>query len=118
MKNILNLVVLSIFLITGMQVSNAQGLPISNDRPEAIAKKKVAMIYEVIELSGEQERALFRAYVKREVGIKKHVAGKDGNDPVVQQQKNVIDNELTNTVQKELTSEQFEKWKEKFSEMD
>lgn len=114
MKKILSTLALGFFLLLGTTVVQAQGLAVSNDRPEAIAKEKVSKIYEQIELTGDQQRALFRAYVKREVGIKKHVEGKDTSSAAVKQQVTLLDNDLVTAVKKELTPEQFQQWKKEF----
>lgn len=114
MKNILKTLALGFFLLLGTTIVQAQGLTVSSDRPEAIAKEKVSKISEKIELTGDQERALFRAYVKREVGFKKNVAGKDTSTPSVQQEVKLLDNDLVKAVQKELTPQQFEQWKKEF----
>lgn len=113
MKTKLHIFILGIFLFIGIG-AQAQGLAVANDRPEAIAKEKASEICDQLNLTGDQERALFRAYVKREVGIKKHVADKDPNSPAVVQQKAKLDNELSKAVEKELTPEQFQEWKTKF----
>ncbi len=114
MKKILNTAALGFLLFLGTTAVNAQGLAVSSDRPETIAKEQVSLISDEIGLTGDQQRALFRAYVKREVGIKKHVADKDPNSPAVVQQKAKLDNELSKAVEKELTAEQFQEWKTKF----
>lgn len=114
MKKILSTVALGFFLLLGTTVVQAQGLTVSNDRPEAIAKELVSKISEKMDLTGDQERALFRAYVKREVGIKKHVADKDISSPAVKQQVTLLDNDLVTAVKKELTPEQFQEWKKEF----
>ena len=116
MKKIVSTATLGILLFLGSVVVHAQGLTVSDKRPENIAKEKISMIQKEIELSGDQQRALFRAYVKREVGIKKHIADKDPKSPAVQQQKSILNNELEKAVEKELTVEQFAQWKQKFAE--
>lgn len=115
MKKILSTATLGVLLFLGSIAVQAQGLTVSDNRPENIAKEKVSMINDQLELSGDQQRALFRAYVKREVGIKKHIADKDSNSPAVQQQKSTLDNNLEKEVQKELTPEQFAQWKKEFA---
>ena len=116
MKKLLNAVALCFFLFLGAIGAQAQGLTVSDKRPENIAKEKVSMIHDQLDLSGDQQRALFRAYVKREVGVKKYIAEKDTNNPAVQQQKSRLNKELEIAVEKELNAEQFAQWKEKFAE--
>lgn len=115
MKNLLKTVALVFFLFLGSIGVQAQGLTVSDKRPENIAKEKVSMINEQLGLSGDQERALFRAYVKREVGIKKHIENKDSNSQAVQNQKALLNKDLEKAVEKELTAEQFEQWKKEFA---
>ena len=114
MKKILSTAALGFLLFLGTTSVQAQGLAVSNDRPEDIAKAKVSMIHDELDLSGDQQRALFRAYVKREVGLKKHVADKDLNSPAVLQQKSKLDLDLEKAVKRELTAEQFAAWKKEF----
>jgi|SRR5690554_12179 len=115
MKKIVNTATLGVLLFLGSIAVQAQGLAVSDKRPENIAKEKVSMINEQLDLSGDQERALFRAYVKREVGIKKHIADKDANSPAVQQQNAILNKDLEKAVEKELTAEQFAQWKKEFA---
>src|SRR5699024_8275393 len=111
MKKIFSTAVLGFLLFIGSTAVQAQGLAISNDRPEDIAKTKVSMIHNQLELTGDQQRALFRAYVKREVDYKKYIADKDTSNPAVLQQKEKLNNSLEKAVKKELTAEQFVQWK-------
>ena|SRR5690625_560001 len=114
MKKALYILTLSILLFLGGTAVQAQGLTITNDRPEDIAKAKVSMLDAQLDLSGDQQRALFRAYVKREVDYKKYIADKDTNSSAVKQQKTKIKNNLENAVKKELTAEQFAQWEKEF----
>lgn len=114
MKNIVNKIIVVFFLFFGMNFIYAQGLEVSNDRPEAIAKQQVALIVEQIELTGDQQRALFRAYVKREVGIKKIAMAKDMDESTQLEHLQELDKVLEKAVEKELSAEQFEKWKNIF----
>lgn|SRR5690625_4570749 len=115
MKKILSTAALGFLLFLGTTAVQAQELAVSNDRPEGIAKEKVSMIHDQLDLSGDQQRALFRAYVKREVGIKKHVADKDGSSPAVLELKSKLEQDLEKAVKKELTAEQFATWKKEFA---
>lgn len=114
MRKTLYILTLGVFLFLGGVTVQAQGLAISNDRPEDIAKTKVSMIHDQLDLSGDQQRALFRAYVKREVDYKKFIANKDTNSPAVLQQKTKLNNDLEKAVKKELTAEQFTQWEKEF----
>jgi len=116
MKKITYLIILSFTLLIGSTAVQAQGLAVSEDRPEDIAKAKVSMLQEQLDLSGSQQRALFRAYVKREVDIKKHIIDKDTNNPAVQQLKLKIGQDLEKAVKRELSAEQFIRWKKEFEE--
>src|SRR5690625_1945177 len=111
MKKLLYIVTLSFSLLLISTVVQAQGLTVSGDRPEDIAKAKVSMIHDQLDLSGDQQRALFRAYVKRELGIKKHVSDKDNGSQTILQLKSKLEQDLEKAVKKELTAEQFATWK-------
>ncbi|HLS11019.1 MAG TPA: hypothetical protein VK050_02555 [Flavobacteriaceae bacterium] len=115
MRKLVYIITLSFTLLLISTTIHAQGLTVSGDRPEDIAKAKVSMLQDELKLSGNQQRALFRAYVKREVGIKKHVADKDGSSPAVLELKSKLEQDLEKAVKKELTAEQFATWKKEFA---
>ena len=111
MRKLVYIITLSFTLLLISTTIHAQGLTVSGDRPEDIAKAKVSMLQDELKLSGNQQRA----YVKREVGIKKHVADKGGSRPAVLELKSKLEQDLEKAVKKELTAEQFATWKKEFA---
>lgn len=111
MKKVINILSIVFFLFLGSTMVQAQGLAVPVDRSETVAKEMISLIQEKIELSGDQQRALFRAYVKREVGLRKYAGD---NSPEVIQQKEKLNTDLEKAVKKELTTEQFSQWKNMF----
>src|SRR5699024_10257834 len=97
MKNIVNKIIVVFFLFFGMNFIYAQGLEVSNDRPESIAKQQVALIVEQIELM-----------------IKKIAMAKDMDECTQLEHLQELDKVLEKAVEKELSAEQFEKWKDIF----
>jgi len=110
MKNLLSVLAISCVMLFGMGNVNAQNLTQDQDRPEVIAKAKVAELSPKLELDGTQQRALFRAYTAHESNYKKHVHGQDKSSPQVQANKKKFDDVLKVSVKKALTSEQYTKW--------
>lgn len=114
MKRLLHIFIIGFLIITGNLY--AQGLRVSHDKPESIAKEKVDQIVTALDLNGSQERALFRAYVKHEVGFKKYIDNNDVKPEANSKEKANLVMDLEKAVRKELTPEQFERWKKEFSE--
>lgn len=88
----------------------AQNLSQNQDRPEVIAKATVADLSAKLDLTGEQQRSLFRAYTAHQSNYKKHVTGKDISNAKVQADKKKIDDVLQVSVKKSLSEAQFKKW--------
>ncbi|MAZ71870.1 MAG: hypothetical protein CMC70_01865 [Flavobacteriaceae bacterium] len=110
MKKFITGIAVACFLVLGMNTASAQSLSQDSQRPEAIAKQKVADISADLGLTGDQQRSLFRAYVQKEVNYDKHVTGKDLKSATVIAEKKKHDNQLTEAVKRVLTPEQFKKW--------
>jgi hypothetical protein len=110
MKNLIKLLVFTFALVLGTTNANAQGLTQDQDRPEVIAKEQTAELNKALTLTGDQERAVFRALVSKEVSYKKQVNGKDLGSASVQSEKKTIDDALNATLKKTLTAEQYKKW--------
>lgn len=110
MKNLLSVLAISCIMFLGMGNVTAQSLSQNQDRPEAIAKVKVADYATKLDLNSEQQRALFRAYTTHESNYKKNIVGKDISDPKVQADKKKFDSNLEDAVKKVLTEAQFKKW--------
>ncbi len=110
MKNLLSVLAISCIMLLGMGNATAQSLSQNQDRPEVIAKTKVADLSKKLDLNGEQQRSPFRAYTSHESNYKKHVVGKDISSPDVQATKKKFDQALEAAVKKNLTADQFKKW--------
>ncbi len=88
----------------------AQNLSQNQDRPEVIAKATVADLSTKLDLTGEQQRSLFRAYTAHQSNYKKHVTGKDISNAKVLADKKKFDSVLQVAVKKSLSEAQFKKW--------
>lgn len=104
MKKILSLIILVFALAFNAQDALAQ------QKPEDIAKIKTATLSETLELTGDQQRALWRALVKKESAYAKQVTGQDLNNAAVRAAKNEIDATLEKDVKAFLTPEQFKQF--------
>ena len=110
MKNLLSIVAVAFIMMLGTTSVSAQALSQDQSRPEVVAKTKVADMSKKLDLNGDQQRSLFRAYTAYEYNMKKNVTGKDISDPAVQAKKTNFDNTLKDAVKKSLTEEQYKKW--------
>ena len=110
MKNLLSVLAISCMMLVGMGSMSAQSLSQNQDRPEVIAKTKVTDLSSKLDLTGDQQRALFRAYTAHESNYQKHVTGQDISSPKVQADKNKFDTVLKDAVKKSLTEAQYNKW--------
>ena len=110
MKNLLSVLAISCVMLFGLGNVSAQDLTQDQDRPEVIAKAKVADLSTKLDLTGEQQRSLFRAYTAHESNYKKHVTGKNIADAKVQADKKKFDDVLQAAVKSSLTADQFKKW--------
>lgn len=95
MKKITVLLVLVFALFVGAQAVSAQ------QKPEEIAKAKVAELSTQLDLTGEQQRALFRVFVKNEAAKAKNASQID-----LKAMQSVFEKEL----KAELTDEQHKKY--------
>jgi hypothetical protein len=110
MKNILSVVVFAMVVLFSANNVAAQTLSQDQDRPEVIAKTKVAELSNQLSLNGDQQMTLFRAYTVYESNYKKHIHGKDAKDAAVMANKQKFDTSLQETVKGILTPEQYKKW--------
>lgn len=110
MKKLVTFIALIGLFMVGITNAQAQSLSQDSDRPEVIAKATVAKLSKGLNLSGDQERALFRAYVQKEVNYNKNVKGKDVNNAAVVTTMQKYNDQLMAAVKKTLTAEQFKKW--------
>lgn len=105
MKKLIALLVVVFALALSTQDANAQ------QRPEDAAKIQVAALSETLELNGDDQRALFRVFVKKEAAYSKQVVGKDLSNPTVAAAKKDIDATFEKELKATLTPEQYKKYK-------
>lgn len=105
MKKLFLLVATALFTLGTIQTAVAQA------KPEEIAKAKVAEMSTALDLTGDQQRALFRSFVMKEADYAKQINGKDLNNAEVANAKKAIDTRLDAEVKKVLTAEQYAQYK-------
>jgi hypothetical protein len=111
MKNLFKLTALVFVLFLGMNTMNAQTLTQTDqDRPEVVAKSIAEKLTTDLDLNGDQQRALFRAYTAHETNYRKHVNGQDPKDATVIANKKKFDDVLKENVKKALDDAQYKKW--------
>jgi hypothetical protein len=111
MKNLFKLTALVFVLFLGTNTMNAQTLTQTDqDRPEVVAKTMADKLTSELGLSGDQQRALFRAYTANETNYRKYVNGQNPNDVTVIANKKKFDDVLKDNVKKALTDVQYKKW--------
>ena len=93
-------------LVFGFMASpvQAQALQQNQDRPEVIAKTQTAEVNDALNLSGDQQRAVFRALVTRAAQTRK--AGANNNADSKAQ----TETDFVATMKGILTETQFSKW--------
>jgi len=99
MKKLFLILATAIFTLGTVQTAFAQA------KPEEIAKTKVAEMSTALDLTGDQQRTLFRSFVMKEADYAKQVNGKDLSNPEVANAKKAIDSRLDSEVKKVLTAE-------------
>ncbi len=85
---------------------------VAQERVEDVAKMQVAKLNDAVQLTGDQQRTLFRVFVAKESGYAKQVKGKDLNNADVAQAKAQIDAAFDKDLKATLTPEQYNKYKE------
>lgn len=110
MKNLFKIVAFSFVMLLGMGSMNAQTLKQNQDSPEGIAKKNTEKLSEALNLSGDQQRAVYRALVVKESNYSKEVNGKDAKSPAVAAAKKKHDDVLEISMKKALNDDQYKKW--------
>ena len=81
-------------------------------RPEEAAKNKLAQLDAKLDLSGDQERTLFRALVSHEVAFRKEIQGMDESTSAYKAAVKENDAKLQAAMKKTLTSTQYTAWME------
>lgn len=82
------------------------------ESPEAAAKAKVSAIHDEVQLTGDQQYALYTAYVEYEINLRTYILDKDQTNPAVIQEKKSYDKALETAVRNNLNEEQFAAWKD------
>ena len=110
MKNLIKIGILGAFVLLGLNQVTAQELSKDQNRPEVIAKAEIEKVDAKLNLSDEQERALFRAYVGKIVSYRKSVDGKDASSTAVAAAKDKIDTNFNAAVKKVLGDDKYKAW--------
>ncbi len=110
MKNLLTVLAFAGSMFLGTQTIAAQSLSQDQNRPEVVAKAETAKISNDLGLTGDQQRATFRALVAKEVSYQKNVNGKDLSSPAVKSEKQKADAALQESMKKILTDDQYAQW--------
>src|SRR5690554_3384339 len=124
MKNLLTVLAFAATMLFGTQMVSAQSLSQDNNRPEVIAKEKTSELSQELGLNGDQQRAVFRALVSKEVralktaralvskevSLQKSTKGKDLNSAPVKAEKEKINADLQVAMKKILTDAQYAQW--------
>ena len=114
MKNLCRIAAFAVLMIGGIGSVQAQSLKQDANRPEAIAKQQVEVLSQELNLTGDQQRAVFRALASKESNYQKHVTGKDLKNAKVMADKKKYDETLDAAMKKALTKEQYQKWLSRF----
>ena len=107
MKNIFRIIALSFVLCLGINTVQAQSLKQDQNRPEVVAKKQTADLSEALDLTGDQQRSVFRALVTYKSGHKR-IEGKSAS--VVAAEKKKLNEDLKVSMKKILTDVQYKQW--------
>lgn len=110
MKNLLSVIAVAFVLIFSTQNITAQDLKENQERAEVVAKGQVAELTNQLNLTGDQSRTLYRAFVTKEVNYRKLVNGKDINNSQVASDKKKTDDVFTTAMKATLTKEQYAKY--------
>lgn len=105
MKRLIAILVVLFAVAFSTQDANAQ------QRPEDVAKIQIAAISETLELNGEEQRTLFRVFVKKEAAYARQVTGQDLSNPSVAAAKKDIDATFEKELKAALTPEQYKMYK-------
>lgn len=106
MKNLFSIIAFALVMMLSVQNVSAQSVSQNQDRPEVIAKTQLLELTNQLELSGEQNRTLYRALVTQEVSLRKA----DENKATMEADKKKANQVFYDQMKKTLTPEQFKKW--------
>ncbi len=110
MKNLLSVIAFAFVMMLSTQTISAQELKQDQTRAEVVAKGQVAELSKQLDLTGEQQRTLYRAFVTKEVNYRKLVNGKDIKNTQVAADKKKTDDVFMTAMKATLTDEQYKKW--------
>ncbi len=110
MKKLVSVVAFTFLLMFSAQTISAQSLSQNQEKAEVVAKAQVAELTTQLNLTGDQSRTLYRAFVAKEVNYRKLVNGQDSNDATVVANKGKIDETFMISMKKTLTEEQYNQW--------
>ena len=99
MKNLFKIIAFSFVMLLGLGTMSAQTLKQDQNTPEVIAKTQTAQLSDALGLTGDQQRAVYRALVVKESNYRKDAANKKKHDEV-----------FMTSMKKALTAEQYKKW--------
>ena len=110
MKKFLSVVAFAFIIALGSQTMQAQSLSQDSSRPEVIAKTQLAKLTESLDITADQERTLFRAFVQKEVNYNRYV--NSGKFSAEKSKSNAAkyDVALDEALRKTLTEAQYTKW--------
>lgn len=100
MKNLFKIAAFSFVMLLGMGTMNAQSLKQDKNTPEVVAKTKTAQLSDQLGLTGDQQRAVYRALVVKANNNAKDAANKKKHNEVFE-----------TSMKRALTEEQYKKWK-------
>jgi hypothetical protein len=111
MKNLLSIVAFAFVIMLGTQNVSAQNLSQKQDRPEVAAKAQLHELTNLLNLTGDQGRTIYRSLVSREVNYRKSVEANGDKSPQTTSDKKKTDAEFDATMKKVLKQEQYNTWK-------
>ena len=112
MKKLLTLCFFAVALLLGTQSITAQNL---SESPEAVAKEKTHRLSQEIGLNGDQQRAIWRAFLSREKA-KLEIARGTFSDEEVNNINKKVDDNFHVVMQENLSEEQYSKFKQRIEE--
>ena len=111
MKKFLSIAAFAFVMVLGSQSLQAQSLSQDNSRPEAIAKMQIAELDKSLDFTADQERALFRAFVQKEVNYKRYVNKEGISEVDAKANRAKYENAFDQAMRAALTDAQYSKWK-------
>ena len=108
MKNLFSIIAFACVIMFSLHTVSAQNVSQNQDRPEVIAKTQLLELSNSLDLTGEQNRTLYRALVTQEVSLRK--SNLDENKATSVADKEKANKVFYDQMKKTLTPEQFKKW--------